>query len=1052
MKRLSGFVLIAFFAALGAGTVVAEDHPRLFVNGERIQTIREQIEIEGSHRQRAYAAMKQRVANEDIATAYGGPRSGYAPGYRAREAAFLSLIAQNEAEQKRYADLAFEEIMSWSAGKTSLKGAMFSLCMALTYDWACPHWSNEQKQKARGAIDKMLVHWPGANHANVKPPYTSNFTGVWRGSEMLLMLAVGKPTDDPRFAEIKGHLLEHMKNGYGSLGISGEGVGYTEYPGAFLLPACFAAADHGDDDLLKQARKHAWWRLAMYSHSFQEHERKFVQTGVSHTAGPDEGWASLLLNLCPEDELPHLLWWYDRHMGRLAPGTIMDKFEKHRGAAVWSMIYYPETVTAADPTGIIPVGIEDDRGYCFFRNRWQDENDIQLTLMADTERHKGWDQPEALAINVMGWNSRFIGGPGKSRSPLKYSALLVDGQRLAKVAKGERAPVTGEKVAFAADMKGGYAIVSGGAQYKALGVKDARRHLMVDFSLPNGAALFATLDEIESDSSHVYTWQANLGDESGDDGTLVYSGKESGRQTFLMVGRSGWVKGWLLHPADATVTDYADPFLVDIEGRNAKIWIAMLSGSGTAPEGQVRGEGMKSVLTVAGRELRYDGKRIASSTVRHQPSTIHSSPDPRPHILILGADNSIPYHKELSWAGMAAADHPEWRVTVRARKGWVLPEMRAELDAILKGNEDATVVVIQSGTVDASVEAYAKHDAGALGDVMADLISDLNGKLPGAKVAVMTPIPVVRFRGGGDRFSALGEGRCRAIGNVYRRVAREHGAAVIDVYTYCWEMDRDPRKADSRRENPGFLLGRTGWRLRDWGTEMLAPWVGRRLETLRPRPVDPVGFRGWRDAFDAERRAAAEAGGGLVNHGPAFEALGEQEARVPAKSLEGASLNLLVKSVKGGASIIACGSDRYAYKNKGLPDPILTVETDAGEVEIAPHRGNWQLIRENTPDEPVSTYDYPYRGAHIMLYPASLSAKEGEQRWCLVRFPLDALAGKRIRGATVAFPKTFAGGHGTVTIHPVLGGDANWHPMKATWNTRDGKTPWTGKSREAADG
>jgi len=140
-----------------------------------------------------------------------------------------------------------------------------------------------------------------------------------------------------------------------------QGHGYTEYAGGFLLPAAYACASVGDYDLVNVARTRPWWKLAMYTHSFQPHSRKFIMSGVGHSSNYDEGWASLQLTLVPGDQLPYFLWWYDRHMGRLAPGRSDEKFDCHRAGTIWSMLYYPEHIVARDPTGTYPISAGDSR-------------------------------------------------------------------------------------------------------------------------------------------------------------------------------------------------------------------------------------------------------------------------------------------------------------------------------------------------------------------------------------------------------------------------------------------------------------------------------------------------------------------------------------------------------------------------------------------------------------------------------------------------------------------------------------------------------------------
>ncbi len=610
-------LVVVLLAAVGPGVPAwGQQHPRLMVTAERIAVIQKAVQVRDSHHAQAFVAMKARVDADDFEKAYSDHIRDYKRSYKAREAAMLSLVSPSAAERQRYAQVSFQTISDMysdpAAERFAHKGyglgrAMMGLGLAVSYDWCYDKWNDEQRKFVRQKIEQALQAWPKYGHANFGGVKGSNWVAVCRGGEIMLILALGEEKQrESRYRRLKRDLELHMRNGFGDLGVSQEGIGYTEYPGGFLLPACYAAASVGDGSLLRVAKTRAWWRLAMYSHSFQPHERKFVMTGVAHSTNYDEGWVSLLLNMVPDEQMPYYVWWYDRHMGRLAPGDAQAKFDADRAGTVWSLLYYPAQVKPRDPTGVFPHAVADNRGYYLFRNRWQDENDLLLTLSADAHSHsKAWNQPEALAINIMGYNTRFIGGPGKERDDSLFSALLVDG----KYQPGRGKPDTGERDHFETMKHGGYAIVDGGAHYQALGVHSARRHMVVDFSLGEGQGIMSTLDQVRSGNAHDYTWQANLGSDRDDGGVKVTSGNENGRPYFVMTGRNkGFVKAWVMHPADARISSTDDPVRVITRGSDADIWIVMLAGQGTPPQAAISGEGLGASLAVTGRTVRYNAQ------------------------------------------------------------------------------------------------------------------------------------------------------------------------------------------------------------------------------------------------------------------------------------------------------------------------------------------------------------------------------------------------------------------------------------------------------------
>ncbi len=614
MKSVSVRSVLALTAVLSAASLLQAqqvEHPRLFVTEDRIAAIRKAIQVAGSHHAEAYAQLRKRVETGKI-DPYNDTK--YGRSYAMREAAMLSLLATDQAEKKRWADQAYRFIQAVyddpDARATPLKGsglarAMMSLGLAIAYDWCYPTWTAEQRRYVEGKIDQALDRWPRFGHANVSGLYASNWAAVTRGGELVLMLARGaeKQRAD-RYKKIKGNLIRHMTFGFGDLGVSQEGVGYTEYPGGFLLPACYAAESVGDNDLVDKARSIGWSTLAMYSHSFQGRERKFVQTGVAHTSNFNEGWLSLLLHHAGDDHLPYYLWFYDRAMGVKSAMDPAVRFDGERAGTVWALVYYPTDVQPANPNGKMPQAVGDKRGYYFFRNRWYDANDIQASIMADHVHHRrAWDQPENLAINLLALNARFVGGPGKGRDAEAYSTLLIDGKYNFRGA----VDLTGKTVKFAPAAKGGLAIVDGGGLYKKLGVDQARRQMLVRFSDPeDNAAILSTLDRVEADGNHTYTWQVNLGSDRDDGDIKVSKGSEAGRPQFQMKGGNGVVTGWVVSPANAKITSTGDPMRIEVSGSDADIWVVMFVGKTDEPKVSFSGSGLETKVKIYNVTLQFD--------------------------------------------------------------------------------------------------------------------------------------------------------------------------------------------------------------------------------------------------------------------------------------------------------------------------------------------------------------------------------------------------------------------------------------------------------------
>lgn len=614
--------------ALAVMLLSSQAQARLFLSDDRLDELQALVKKKGSHEQAAFAVMEKRVASKDIEAAYISGGGKYETSWRAREAALLSLLATDPKKAKGYADLAYEMCVKASGGAIDrshnqtgkvvrmdtgygLARAMIGMNVAITYNWLKDSWSDEQNKVVKGALIQAINAWPSYGHANFGLARASNWVAVCRGAELTMILCTdeqGKRAD--RVSFLKKQLSWHMTNAFGDHGVCQEGLGYTEYPGQFLLAACYALSESGDKSLLKQAEKIGWWKLVMYAYTFQPRtaeagDRKFLQWGVA-VRGPDEGWVSLLLNLVPKDQLPYYLWWYDRFAGRQAniEGD-HAAFDAHRAGTTWSLIYYPTSVKAKDPTGVFPGSIKDSHGFAVFRNRWQDENDIQVLAASDDVHHRrAWDKADMHGIRLFGHNAAIFNGTGKSGKNPDYSTLLING----KFGEKGNHKYTGKAKYFKASDNGGYFIADGGAFYKKLGVDSAERHTMVEFtSTKDNTAIISTLDKIQSGKENSYTWQGNLGATGVTDTSKVTNSKEAGRPTFLIRTGNGYVKGWVMHPADATIKT-GDPLQITTKGSNTDIWIVMHTGSGKAPAAKISGDGLKSVIRIDGKTLRLDSK------------------------------------------------------------------------------------------------------------------------------------------------------------------------------------------------------------------------------------------------------------------------------------------------------------------------------------------------------------------------------------------------------------------------------------------------------------
>ncbi len=604
---------------------------RLFLDSARLNNARTAVQKAGSHQQVAFEAIKARVEKNDWRVYDSNLSDGnwnYARAWLAREASFLYRMTGVQS----YAQIAFDALYAIHNdrdpdGRTPESGdglarAATGMGFALAYDWAASGWSQTQKDYVRGKIVSALNSWPNYGHPNFVSPYGSNWVAVCRGAELVMTLAVGEEqARAARFTNLKFWLSEHIKTAYGNTGLSQEGHAYLSYAGGFLMPAIYALRSVGDTTLEAAVSTVNFDQLPLYAGVFDA-QQSSLQFGVGNIGFDAEGLTSFLLDNTAPARQAYYQYFYDRYRGLANPAAAGDKFDHRRAGTVWSVLYYPTESKGINPTGVLPAAIQDtEKGGYLFRNRWQDANDVLVSLVGDFERHhRSWDQPEAFAMGLHAYDTHYFGGPTTQTGAQFFSKLLVDG-------KVGDAATTGARDFFEARSNGGYAIVDGGNTYKNLGIDQSKRHLLVDFSGNVGSALLSTMDRISDVQTHLYTWQASLGTFADNGGITATAGQEGALKTFLLQGKqNSYLKGWILNPSNVTIRA-GDPLQLETTGSSTNIWVVMVVGTGAPPIASVSGTGLASELRLGNARIYFDAasNRIVTEQASNPLLTVNGS-------------------------------------------------------------------------------------------------------------------------------------------------------------------------------------------------------------------------------------------------------------------------------------------------------------------------------------------------------------------------------------------------------------------------------------------
>jgi PKD repeat protein len=624
MKKLLSYLIFTLLASAASHA----GGPKLLVDQDRIDAIAQAVQVSGSTHQQAFAAMQAEVDANGASIIGGGDRIStiwnYGRSFLAMRASLLYAITGDAS----YAQIAYDAL--WAVHNdpdpsNRLPNAGYGLARATTgigfsiaYDLAYDGWSEAQRNYVRGRIIEALDAWPSYSHANLGTTHHgSNWVAVCRGAELLMMLSVGEQDNrQSRFNSLKNWLNAHLSH-YGTRGYGQEGNYYTAYAMRFATLAAIGLRNIGDPSLdaalVGQRSPH---HILMFGGMFNA-DQSSIQWGVGGDGFATEGYTSLLFGVIPEQELPYYKWFYDRYRGLLNPAENRGRFDRTAAGDVYAMLFYPQTLVAADPAEIFPKGIEDTKGGYYFRSAWQDKNDLIVSLGADTSSHgNAWDEADALQLNILGFGTKFTGGPAASELPDQFNQVLVNGQ-----ARGSNR-TTGTREFFQIDGQQGYAIAGGGTKYAGLGVNGAYRHLFVDFR-EDGAdwAVLSTLDDIQSTSTHAYTWQLNT------QGLPAFSSVEGGVPTFTVEGSDGaFLKGWILGPSGVSL-EIGRSVRASVNAANMRMWVVMAVGRGAAPEAEITGSGLLAQVRLGDRVLSFDSgaNRITGTPAEAWPMSAFSA-------------------------------------------------------------------------------------------------------------------------------------------------------------------------------------------------------------------------------------------------------------------------------------------------------------------------------------------------------------------------------------------------------------------------------------------
>lgn len=624
---------LLFFILFAAADLSAQRRG-LWADAERVETLRTAVTVPDTHHARAFAEtvawIDANATNIIEVPSRLGSSWNIDRSYLASQAALIALLSPDPADRPHYAQIAYEALRAMyddpdSGGHQMLGSAQHlskatvAMGFALGYEFAYAYWTPAQRAWVLGKMTEALDGWVNLGHTNFGGQSSSNWLPVVRGAEVCLMLSAGEEAARPqRYRQLRTWLINNA-NTHGPRGWGQEGNYYMSYGQVFAFPAKLAMGAIGDPEMSVALSTTQHAHVALYASAFTP-AFDTLSWGVGGSIW-DGGFASLAMATAPKGEQSYFRWWFDRFMGVLNPAPEHQKYDRDRAGRVWSLLFYPEDTAPANPAGHFPLAIEDTGGF-IMRSGWEGIDDVLVFLGTDRASYSpGWDAPDALSLVILGHGNRYINGPGNTaHQPTAkdlFSTILVND---AVPQNG----LTGGREWFGLAENGAYAIATGGSQYSNLGVSTAHRHLLADFSGTSGEdALLGLRDKLRSSgSAHEYRWQINTG--SGQ----VALGTDAGRPTFTLTrpGNDGYLRGWVVHPANASLETATGRLFFNTTAVNADIWVVFATGRGTPPTAAISGSGLDATFSLNGVDMTWDtaADRLQSSAVTFLPPPVAS--------------------------------------------------------------------------------------------------------------------------------------------------------------------------------------------------------------------------------------------------------------------------------------------------------------------------------------------------------------------------------------------------------------------------------------------
>nr|MBI1229087.1 hypothetical protein [Cytophagales bacterium] len=478
---------------LGKGDAVGE-HPRGLIRKQEVPAIR----ARATTGQFAVVMEKIRHEEESLSKTISESEEIVAQHIAelvANQSYLFLLTGENSWADKAYANLTtlFKDtlIVNNPVSRGLTRAAVLQK-MAYSYDFCYEGWTQDQRNLVNQQIYKLIYATSANMGYDANYSLVSNWMGVRWGSVLFASLVWDSPGNNPRSLvqpllwDAQKRLSDHLAQNIYPEGWSAESIGYHIYNWSFVGPALIAFQNQ--QGTTSPAAIHALAPQLEYAVKGIASAALSIRTGADKVGmKPDlsddglnlgEGLFSMALRLYPPAQIPSIKWMHDY----LSEATL------------YSLLYYPDTVSAENPALADWLNHADSgQGVVTFRNRFADADDIVAVFNTSENRVAGHKGPDVNTFRIIGLGVPWIIGGGRTNLVAGQSNLFPG--VVSSSDKGDM-KAEGELLYHTFYGDGSGEAVGRGS---STGVLNHRRKWMADFSEDTGAAaVFVVADSSEN--------------------------------------------------------------------------------------------------------------------------------------------------------------------------------------------------------------------------------------------------------------------------------------------------------------------------------------------------------------------------------------------------------------------------------------------------------------------------------------------------------------------------------------------------------------------------